>query len=121
METECLSALASNGRAQLAKRSKQDPRLIRNLEGARVDPRLSTLQKAAEGLGCELLLRFIPKQSLTKTVKERAIQKAKAIIALSKGTAAMEGQEPKGFLIKMQIEDLAKELMAKKLSSLWED
>lgn len=116
-----LRKLLGMRQAQLSKRSKLDSRLIRNLEGESVDPRLSTLQKAAQGLGCELLLRFVPKQSLTKMLEERAVQRAKAIVAMSKGTAAMEGQEPDHFLIKMEVENLARELMEKKSSSLWED
>src|SRR3989344_3009688 len=61
---------------QLAKRALQDPRLIRHLEAGDVDPQLSTLVKTAQGLECELVIRFVPKQLISKLLKERAKQKA---------------------------------------------
>src|SRR3989338_2033328 len=78
--------------AQLAKRAKQNSRLIRRLESGEVDPRLSSLQKTAAGLECELLIRFIPKQPVSKILHHHARQQAKAIVEQSQGTAALEEQ-----------------------------
>ena len=105
---------------QLASRASQNSRLIRRLESGTVDPRLSTLKKTAEGLECELIVRFVPKKPLIALLRQKAEQKAKEIVRLSKGTAAMENQEPQNKYIKHQIEELIEELINKKLSLLWE-
>ena len=105
---------------QLAKRALQDPRLIRHLEAGDVDPQLSTLVKTAQGLECELVIRFVPKQLISKLLKERAKQKAAKMVQLSKGTSTMEEQQPKNFLIQMQINELVDKLL-KKPSLLWDD
>lgn len=105
---------------QLAKRALQVPRLIRHLEAGDVDPQLSTLMKTAQGLECELVIRFVPKKSVSKLLKERAQKKAKKMVQLSKGTAAMEEQQPKNSIVQLQINELVNELL-KKPSLLWED
>lgn len=105
---------------QLAKRAAQSPRLIRHLEAGDVDPQLSTLAKTAKGLECELVVRFVPKKKVSKLLKERARQKAAKLIRLSKGTAAMEEQQPKDFLIRIQVKELIDKLL-KKPTLLWDD
>lgn len=105
---------------QLAKRASQSPRLIRHLEAGDVDPQLSTLEKTAQGLECELVIRFVPKKWISKLLKERAQQKAEKLVQLSTGTAAMEGQQPKNFLIQIQINELVAKLL-KKPSLIWDD
>ncbi|MBI4208500.1 MAG: helix-turn-helix domain-containing protein [Deltaproteobacteria bacterium] len=107
--------------AQLAKRASQNPRLIRRLESGEVDPRLSTLMKTAEGLECKLVVRFVPKQPVVKLLRQRAEKKAEQIVELSKGTAAMEEQEPKDVIVQFQKTAIAEELIDKKRSLLWED
>lgn len=105
---------------QLAKRASQAPRLIRHLEAGDVDPQLSTLAKTAQGLECELVIRFVPKKLISKLLKERAKQKAAKMVQLSKGTAAMEEQQPKNFLIEIQMNELVNKLLQKP-SLLWDD
>lgn len=105
---------------QLARRASQNPRLIRRLEAdKRADPQLSTLMKTAEGLGCELIIRFIPKKSIPGLLKERAYEKAKKMVMLSKGSSAIEEQQPEDIFVQFQINELANELL-KKPSSLWD-
>lgn len=107
--------------AQLGKRSSQDARVIRRLESDDVDPQLSTLMKTASGLGCELVIRFIPKKPIVATLRERAVKKATQIVTQSKGTAAIEEQQPQEKYVKQQIAEMAENLMDRRRSLLWED
>lgn len=107
--------------AQLGKRSSQDGRSIRRLETEDADPQVSTLMKTADGLGCELVIRFVPKKPLATTLHERAVKKATQIVTQSKGTAAIEEQQPQEKYVKQQIAELAEELMDRKRTLLWED
>ncbi|MDO8494109.1 MAG: helix-turn-helix domain-containing protein [Deltaproteobacteria bacterium] len=106
---------------QLARRSSKNSRLIRRLEQGHVDPQLSTLKAVADGLNCDLIVQFVPKKPLNKILKEKALEQAKKIISFSKGTAAMEEQEPEKKIAKQQLEELTEELLRKKRSLLWED
>lgn len=105
---------------QLAKRASQTPRLIRRLESGEVDPRLSTLMKTANGLECELVVRLVPKKNVLKMLEERAKQKVKMLIQLSKGTAALEEQEPKEGMARYAFNSLVKDFL-KKRSKLWDE
>lgn len=105
---------------QLAKRASQTPRLIRRLESQEVDPQLSTLMKTAQGLECELVIRFVPKKNIPKMLKERAVQKVKKLIQLSKGTSALEEQEPKSEQVRWAFNTLVNEFLQKP-SKLWDD
>ncbi len=106
---------------QLAKRSSQNPRMIRRLESEAGDPQLSTLMKTAAGLECDLVIRLVPKKPLPITLRERALRKATQIITQSKGTAAIEEQQPQEKYIKHQINEMTQELMDHKKSLLWDD
>lgn len=120
-QIRALRSILGMTQAQLAKRASQSPRLVRRLESGKGDPRLSTLQKTAEGLECDLIVRFVPKKSIIKLLKKRAEEKAQQIISLSKGTATLEEQEPLDLYAHQQLKDLIEELMDKKKTLLWED
>lgn len=107
--------------AQLGKRSSQDGRSIRRIESGDADPQISTLMKTATGLECELVIRFVPRRPLVVTLRERAVRKATQIVRQSKGTAAIEEQQPQEKYVKQQISELAEELMNRRRSLLWED
>lgn len=106
---------------QLARRSGLAPRMVRRLESDDGDPQLSTLVKTAAGLECELVIRFIPKKPLSTTLRERAFKKAERIIAQSKGTAALEEQQPQEKYVKHQIAEMAAGILNHHPSLLWDD
>lgn len=106
---------------QLARRSSLASRMIRRLESETGDPQLSTLMKTAAGLECELVIRFVPKRPLAATLRERARKKATQIIAQSKGTAAMEEQQPREKYVKHQIAEMTEDLIDHRPSLLWDD
>lgn len=117
-----LRELLGMTQAQLAKRAKQNPRLIRRLESSteKADPQLSTLQKTAEGLGCELLVQMIPKRPISQLMEAQALKKARQLVQLAKGSSAMEEQQPSAQITELQIQELAKTLLQKP-SRMWED
>lgn len=106
---------------QLARRASQNSRMIRRLESDGADPQLSTLQKTAKGLECELIVRLVPREPIVKLLRNRARRKAERIVRLSKGTAAMEEQEPQDKYVKIEIDRIVEELLDKRRRSLWED
>lgn len=106
---------------QLARRSGQYLRMVQRVEGAEVDPRLSSLQKLARGLDCELMIRVVPRRPISKLVGEQARRKAEQIIRLSKGTAAIEEQQPREEYVRQQLRNLIDQLIKERLSSLWDD
>lgn len=116
-----LRQLLGMTQAQLAKRASQQERLIRRLETAEeTDPQLSTLMKTAQGLGAELIIRFVPKKPIQELLEEQAKKRAEAIIQMSKGSSAMEEQEPSASIVQLQIDKLVEELLQKP-SMIWDD
>lgn len=107
---------------QLALRSSLNPRHIRSLESftENADPQLSTLMKVADGLECELLLEFIPKEPIKKLMEDRAQERARQIMKSVKGSTAMEEQQPEDHFTEMRINEFAQELLQKP-SQIWED
>lgn len=105
---------------QLANRIGSAQRSIVRLEKEEVDPRISTLQRLAEALNCELMVRFIPKKELEKFIEEKAQAKAKELLEQSIATANLELQKPSRDTVQIQKEQLIKTLL-KKRSKLWED
>ncbi len=108
---------------QLAKRLGYNSYVpVAKLENENSNPTIETLEHYAEALGCELSVRFIPKQDLKKIVYERAEKKARGIVRLSTGNAAMELQQPNKEDIEVAIEELKNDLIKrKKRSLLWAD
>ncbi len=121
VQIQRIRALLGMTQTQLARRSGQYLRMIQRLESEEVDPRLSSLKKAAEGLDCELIVRLVPRQPIQQSIRQRAEQKADQLVKLSVGTAALEEQQPAEKYIKQQREDLVRDLASKRPSLLWDD
>lgn len=121
LQIRSLRTILGMTQEQLARRSSLAPRMIRRLESETGDPQLSTLMKTAAGLECELVIRFVPKKPLTATLRERARRKATRIVAQSKGTAAMEEQQPQEKYVKHQIAEMTEDLIDHRPSFLWDD
>lgn len=94
------------------------PSLVR-IEQAAVDPRISTLQRIAENLNCELLVRLVPKENLEKFVTQQANNRAQEIIRQSVGTANIEIQKPSKKSVRNEIKNLTDTLL-KKRSKIWD-
>jgi len=93
--------------------------IVKMEKGQIENPTIDTLKKYAEALGCELLVRFVPKKEIEKMVDEQAEKKAREIVSLSVGNSAMELQKPDDDVIEDEIEELKYDLMHKKRSRIW--
>jgi len=107
--------------AQLAKRISSTQTVVFNLEKETVDPRWSTLQRVAEGLNCELLLRLVPRENIEKQVRDRALGKARKIVGMSLASANLEMQGPSEKTREEEVKRIAERLMSEKRSRLWEE
>lgn len=105
---------------QLAKFLKMDQAVVVRLEKEEVDPQISTLQKFAAALNCELLVRMVPKEDLEKFLRTKAKEKAKRIIQLSVASADLEEQKPSSKAIQSEINRMAEGLLKNKRSKLWD-
>lgn len=108
---------------QLAKKLGYESNVpVAKLEGgSNKNPTIETLRNYAKALGCELLIGFIPKKEIKKTVEELAEKKAREIINLSSKSSALELQKPDSTAIKDEIEELKNEIIEKRRSILWDD
>jgi len=107
---------------QLAKRSKGNQCDVAMLEkGKRRDVRISTLERIAKALGCELYISLVPQKDLIKIVEEKSLAQAQKMIAASSANMAMELQKPAQEVIEEQMRELRDEIVKKRRASLWED
>lgn len=78
--------------------------------------KLSTLERAAEALGCEVVYAIVPRSgSLEELVQVQARRKAADRLARASHTMRLEDQETEGDAL--ALDDLARDLVAK--SNLW--
>ncbi len=95
--------------------------IVKMENGQIENPTIDTLKKYAEALGCELLVRFVPKKEIEKMVDEQAEKKAREIVSHSVVNSAMELQKPDDETIKEEIEKVKEELLEKRRSVIWEE
>ncbi len=107
-------------RLVLAKRLQVAPGSVDDLEyseaGGTVS--LNSLRKTAAAMNCDLVYAIVPRTSLSMILKERATEKAKAILGRVDHTMKLEAQEVENPKIRKQTETLAKTLINKP-RALW--
>jgi len=91
------------------------------IEKEEVDPRISTLNKIAEALNCQLLIRLVPKQDLKKFLYGKAKEKAERLVGMSATSAGLELQKPSEKAIRSEVRRLTEEIIDRKRSALWDD
>lgn len=107
---------------QLAQRMGVSQPRIHALEKAEVNQTvtLETLARAAEALDCQLAYAFIPRQSLEKTVTQRAYEVARRQLAYTSHSMALESQELRAEYDTQMVDKLARKLIDQSSSKLWE-
>lgn len=105
---------------QLAKLVHRYLNTIQNIESGRVRPKISTLEKLAEVFQAELKIMMIPRQKLMEFLDQKADQKARQIVNMSKSSSSLEVQTPSKEAIDEQIESLKREILEKRRNILWE-
>jgi len=82
---------------------------------------LERLERAAHALDCQLVYALVPRQTLEETIEHRATLKAKAKLAITTHTMALEAQTIARDDAEKQLQNLARALAEKSPSSLWEE
>jgi len=103
---------------QLARRmGMSQPRVIQ-MEKNEQNLKISTLEKAANAMGCKLLYVLVPQEPIERIIHERAHAAAERLFHKVNMNMALENQRVDS---KEMIEDIAKELLDGSLSKIWED
>jgi predicted DNA-binding mobile mystery protein A len=87
---------------------------------ARGDITLTTLQRYAAALGCELTYALVPKRPLQEVVEERAERIARDEVSRVKHSMALEDQSTGREHLEREIAELRRKLMEGKRSRLWQ-
>lgn len=108
---------------QLANRMDVVPSRITAMERGEVEGSLtlSSLEKAAAALECSLVYVLVPHTSLAGMVNIRAKEKANKLIDRVSHTMALEAQSVTAQELREDRDQLAEELIRKRLRDLWND
>jgi predicted DNA-binding mobile mystery protein A len=86
---------------------------------AKGDITLTTLQRYAAALGCEVSYVLVPKQPLQQMVKERAERVAREQVSRIRHSMALEGQQTSRRHMELEVAEIRKKLLEGKRSRLW--
>ena len=106
---------------QLAKRLHSQQATVNRMEKGDVSPTITTLQKVAEELNCELKVLLVPKKPIIQFLEEKALRIATSIIRVTVSSSALEFQKPSAEMIRDQTQELKEEILKKNRSILWKD
>ena len=108
---------------QLAERMGVSKRTIQSAERneARRKIQLESLQALAEGLDCELVYAFVPRESLQASLEKRAENLARRMVETVSISMELEEQGVPDDERQRQIEELASDLLASRPRDFWDD
>lgn len=108
---------------QLAERMGVSKRTIQSAERneARRKIQLESLQALAEGLDCELVYAFVPRESLQASLEKRAEDLARKMVETVSISMELEEQGVPDDERQRQIEELASDLLASRPRDFWDD
>lgn len=104
---------------QLGKMVNRSLRSIQQIESGHAMPKVTTLYKIANALNTELKITLIPRQNIIEFLEEKASNKAKQLVKLTKTSSALEIQIPSEEESKVQVERLKREILEKRRDSIW--
>ena len=82
---------------------------------------LDSLERAAHALDCRLVYALVPRQSLESKAAERAIKLARQRLQSTSHSMALEAQRVDREDEEFQVREMARRLLEKSGSALWED
>lgn len=82
---------------------------------------LKTIVRFLKELNCDVGIQIKPKIPFSKQIRQRALQKAKALLDRTYGSMALEKQSPDKGTYEKRLKELADELADNPAPSLWED
>jgi predicted DNA-binding mobile mystery protein A len=83
--------------------------------------KISTLERVADALGCELVYALVPRQGLESMAKAQAIKKAQTLMYNAEHTMQLEAQSSSKEDNTRQLETLVQELLKASQARLWDD
>ena len=105
---------------QLAERIGVGQSAVAQIENKKAaDIQLSTLEKIAIALNCELLVRFVPKEEMKDLLDKKRGELALKLLSISTGSTALEMQKPQQKYIEKEIEEKKEDILKKHRSQLW--
>ena len=106
---------------QLARRLGVDQSRIPRLEAAEVSgaASMSSLRKAADALGCDVVYAIVPRQSLESLVRDRARAIARSEIETVTHSMSLEEQKPEPWVTDAQHDERLASLLNASWRSLW--
>lgn len=109
--------------AQLGKRIGVTQSRAFDIEKAEVSGKitLDSLERAAKALDCRVVYALVPRQPLETLAEERALKKARSRLQSTSHSMALEAQSVDSEDAKAQVKKLARRLLEKPGSDLWED
>ena len=115
-------ALGMSG-AQLARRIGVTRALISNTEKAELEGgvTLKAMQNMAASMNCRFVYAIVPEQDIEEIVHKRALEKARAEVKAASIHMALEEQALSKNKLEEQIQSLAREMVDKASSDLWND
>lgn len=105
----------------LAKRAGIPQSTISRIESCSLQPNMSTLQKIADAISCDLIITIVPRDDLEMIRAKQAQAKAEKKIRYLHGTMSLEKQAPTQKLLQELIKDEVKDLLESSGSALWEE
>ncbi len=82
---------------------------------------LSSLERTAHAMDCQLVYALVPRLPLQKMVEQRALLEAKKRVRAASHTMALEDQALDEAALREQIEALTKELLSGRASAIWKE
>jgi predicted DNA-binding mobile mystery protein A len=108
---------------QLAQRLAVDPSRVIKIETSEIEGAITikTLKNVAEVLDCHLVYSFVPKESLEKTIRNRAHACAVKQLARTSHTMDLEKQSVDKNWLEGQLSDLTEALLRQSWRHLWKN
>ena len=109
--------------AQLGKRIGVSQSRAFDIEKSEVSGKitLESMERAAHALDCRLVYALVPRESLGFLAEERALKLAQKKLKAASHSMVLENQRVNREDEEFQIKELAKRLLEKRGSALWED
>lgn len=105
---------------QLGERTEMGQSAIAQIESKNGDMQISTLQKIARALECELIVRLVPKKEITQLLDQKSEAAARKLLSISTANTALELQKPGDKDIELVVREKQAEFLTKHRSWLWE-
>jgi len=115
-------ALGMSG-AQLGRRMEVTRGLVSNTEKAEIEGRVTIkkMQEFADAMDCEFVYCMIPRSEIETTLKERAREKARAIVDRTNTHMALEDQALSREQKEMELDRMTDNILKNELADLWND